>query len=61
MGNKPQGSVKMYTFAIIMFALITIYMTFAAFFIAIKSIIAEKDELGETFNVGKLFTNAIFR
>ena len=42
MGNKPQGSQKMYTVAMICFAFITAYMTFAAVFIAIKGIINEK-------------------
>ncbi|KAK9900585.1 glycosyltransferase family 2 protein [Cystobasidium minutum MCA 4210] len=64
MGNKPQGSKKMYTFAMVMFAIITAYMIFAAFFITVKGIINAKNAIeadGGTLSIGDIFTNPIFR
>ncbi|CAE7124619.1 unnamed protein product [Rhizoctonia solani] len=61
LGNRPQGSKLGYTMSFIGFALITIYMTFAAFFLAVKSIqaISADSQGGLTF--GDFFTNTIFR
>ncbi|CAD6567684.1 MAG: Chitin synthase, class 1 [Cyphobasidiales sp. Tagirdzhanova-0007] len=64
MGNRPQGSKRMFTFAMVCFALITSYMTFAAFFIAVKGILNEKHEIeqnGGKFDVTTIFANSIFR
>ncbi|KAF8721454.1 Chitin synthase, partial [Rhizoctonia solani] len=60
LGNRPQGSKFGYTMAFIGFALITIYMTFAAFFLAVRSIQTITASEGPlTFN--DFFTNTIFR
>lgn len=60
LGNRPQGSKWGYTFAMIGFSLITVYMTVAAFFLAFKGIenvIKSKGPL----TASDLFSNAIFR
>ncbi|KAF5340785.1 hypothetical protein D9611_007290 [Ephemerocybe angulata] len=59
LGNRPQGAKWFYTGAMIGFALITVYMTFSAFFLAVKGIqnIAKAEKL--TF--ASIFTNSIFR
>jgi len=38
MGNRPQGSKWMYTFAFVFFAVIMLYTTFAAIFLTVKGI-----------------------
>ncbi|KAF8727491.1 hypothetical protein AX14_007350 [Amanita brunnescens Koide BX004] len=60
LGNRPQGSKWGYTFAFVGFALITIYMTFAALFIAVKGIqnIAVSND---GLTLGSFFTNTLFR
>ncbi|KAG8738149.1 Chitin synthase, class 1 [Ceratobasidium sp. 414] len=60
LGNRPQGSKFGYTMAFIGFALITVYMTFAAFFLAVKSI-NDLTSSGGPLTFGDFFTNAIFR
>jgi len=60
LGNRPQGSKWGYTFAFIGFALITIYMTFAALFLAVKgiqNIAVSSDGL----TLGTFFSNTLFR
>ncbi|RPD56704.1 glycosyltransferase family 2 protein [Lentinus tigrinus ALCF2SS1-7] len=60
LGNRPQGAKWGYTLAFIGFALITVYMTFAAFFLAFKGV----DNIIKTdgpLTVNSLFTNSIFR
>ncbi|QRV92037.1 chitin synthase [Ceratobasidium sp. AG-Ba] len=59
LGNRPQGSKLGYTMSFIGFALITIYMTFAAFFLAIRSVNQISQETN--INFGTFFSNAIFR
>ncbi|KAF4580727.1 Chitin synthase, class 1 [Pleurotus pulmonarius] len=61
LGNRPQGSKWGYTAAFIGFGVITIYMTTAAFLLAIKSIqnLARDDPDG--LQVDDLFSNIIFR
>ncbi|KAH9012182.1 glycosyltransferase family 2 protein [Lactarius pseudohatsudake] len=61
LGNRPQGSNKGYTLAFVGFAIFTVYMTFAAIFLAVKGVqqVAAEKNLGATFS--DLFTNAIFR
>ncbi|KAG8768582.1 Chitin synthase, class 1 [Ceratobasidium sp. 428] len=60
LGNRPQGSKFGYTMAFIGFGLITVYMTFAAFFLAVKSINDLTSQEGP-LNFGSFFTNSIFR
>ncbi|KAG8919708.1 Chitin synthase, class 1 [Tulasnella sp. 417] len=60
MGNRPQGSKWAYTIAIIGFAIITVYMTFAAFFLAIKGIESVKIDNGGQLTFGTLFQDRIF-
>ncbi|KAI0073004.1 glycosyltransferase family 2 protein [Panus rudis PR-1116 ss-1] len=60
LGNRPQGAKWGYTMAFIGFALITIYMTVSAFFLAFKGI----DNITHTegpLTLSSLFTNSIFR
>ncbi|KAF8802201.1 glycosyltransferase family 2 protein [Phlegmacium glaucopus] len=60
LGNRPQGSKWGYTAAMIGFAVITIYMTVAAFILAFKGIqnlVAAK----EVLNLNSIFSNHIFR
>ncbi|KAI0345496.1 glycosyltransferase family 2 protein [Trametopsis cervina] len=60
LGNRPQGSKWFYTLAMIGFAVITIYMTIAAFFLAVKGLenLAKADG---PLSFSALFTNSIFR
>ncbi|KIO23871.1 glycosyltransferase family 2 protein [Tulasnella calospora MUT 4182] len=60
MGNRPQGAKWAYTIAIIGFAIITVYMTFAAFFLAIKGIENVRVGNGGTITFGTLFQDKIF-
>ncbi|KAJ2918726.1 hypothetical protein MD484_g1699, partial [Candolleomyces efflorescens] len=59
LGNRPQGAKWFYTTAMIGFALITVYMTFAAFFLAVKGI--QNIAAAEKITLGSIFTNSIFR
>ena len=61
LGNRPQGSKWGYTTAFVGFALITVYMTFAAFFLAFKGIENLKNDTDGSLSFDDLFTNAIFR
>lgn len=64
MGNRPQGSKMMFTIALVVFAFITIYMTFAGIFIAVKGILNAQEAVkasGKEFQAADLFANAIFR
>ncbi|KAG8917512.1 Chitin synthase, class 1 [Tulasnella sp. 408] len=60
MGNRPQGAKWAYTIAIIGFGIITIYMTFAAFFLAIKGIESVRIDNGGKLSFGTLFQDRIF-
>ncbi|KAG8977097.1 Chitin synthase, class 1 [Tulasnella sp. 427] len=60
MGNRPQGSKWAYTIAIIGFGFITIYMTFAALFLAVKGIESVKVTNGGKLTFGTLFQDRIF-
>ncbi|CAL1713774.1 unnamed protein product [Somion occarium] len=60
LGNRPQGSKWGYTLAFIGFALITVYMTVAAFFLAFKGVQNIINADGP-LTPSSLFTNAIFR
>jgi len=61
LGNRPQGAKIGYTLAFIGFGLITIYMTFAAFFIAVKGIQNIQHNGGKSLTISDIFTNSIFR
>ncbi|POW03761.1 hypothetical protein PSHT_11525 [Puccinia striiformis] len=64
MGNRPQGSKVMFTIALVVFALITLYMTFAGVFIAVKGIMNAEAAIvanGGHFTVADIFANKIFR
>jgi chitin synthase len=61
LGNRPQGSKWGYTMAFIGFAIITIYMTFAAFFLAFKGIENVKADQDGVLTLNSIFTNSIFR
>ncbi|KAL1946121.1 hypothetical protein VTO73DRAFT_15248 [Trametes versicolor] len=60
LGNRPQGAKWGYTLAFIGFAIITVYMTIVAFFLAFKGV----DNIIKTdgpLTPSSLFTNSIFR
>ncbi|KAF8585057.1 glycosyltransferase family 2 protein [Ramaria rubella] len=58
----PWGrSARAYTTAIIGFAIVTVYMTFSAFFLAFKGLDGIATEQGKPLSVGEIFTNHIFR
>ncbi|KAH9011458.1 hypothetical protein EDB84DRAFT_1016875 [Lactarius hengduanensis] len=61
LGNRPQGSNKGYTLGFIGFVIFTVYMTFAAIFLAVKGVqqVGAEKNRGVTFS--DLFINAIFR
>ncbi|EKM49889.1 glycosyltransferase family 2 protein [Phanerochaete carnosa HHB-10118-sp] len=60
LGNRPQGAKWFYTMAFVGFAVITVYMTIAAFFLAFKGVenLAKSDG---PLTFSDLFTNPIFR
>lgn len=60
LGNRPQGAKWPFTFAFIGFAIITVYMTFAAFFLAAKGIENIVNTDGP-ITASSFFTNSIFR
>ncbi|GJJ15340.1 hypothetical protein Clacol_009616, partial [Clathrus columnatus] len=60
LGNRPQGSKRAYTLAMVGFGFITIYMTFSAFFLAFKGIDGVKEQDGQ-LGVHDLFNNHVFR
>ncbi|KAH9961842.1 glycosyltransferase family 2 protein [Russula compacta] len=61
LGNRPQGSNRGYTLAFVGYAIFTLYMTFAAMFLAIKGVeeVTAAEHRGAQFS--DLFTNSIFR
>jgi len=63
LGNRPQGSKWGYTTAFIGFALITVYMTFAAFFLAFKGVqnVEKSVDTGNGVHKQSLFSSPIFR
>ncbi|KAI8451492.1 hypothetical protein BY996DRAFT_6416347 [Phakopsora pachyrhizi] len=64
MGNQPQGSKLMFTTALVVFALITVYMTFAGIFISVKGLQNAEAAIrsnGGSFNIGDVFANTVFR
>ncbi|KAL7417182.1 glycosyltransferase family 2 protein [Mrakia frigida] len=58
LGNRPKGSKIGYTLAFVLFAVITLYMTFAAFWITFQSINVMKAT--GAFTVADLFKNSAF-
>ncbi|KAI0369434.1 glycosyltransferase family 2 protein [Pilatotrama ljubarskyi] len=62
LGNRPQGAKWGYTLAFVGFALITVYMTIAAFFLAFKGVenVVNAPDAGP-LTPDLLFTNSIFR
>ncbi|CCL99770.1 uncharacterized protein FIBRA_01792 [Fibroporia radiculosa] len=60
LGNRPQGAKWGYTLAFVGFAFITVYMTAAAFFLAVKGI-QNVIHADGPLTVSSLFGNAIFR
>ncbi len=62
LGNRPQGSRWFYTFALVGFAIITIYMSVAALLLAFKGIaLLVSENGGKALDMGDFFKNAIFR
>jgi chitin synthase len=61
LGNRPQGSKWGYTLAFVGFGLLTIYMTFAAVFLAVKGIENIASVGGRRIRFSDVFVNPIFR
>jgi chitin synthase len=61
LGNRPQGSKVGYTLAMIGFAIITMYMTAAAFLLAFKGIQNIERVQNKALTVSDIFSNSIFR
>jgi len=61
LGNRPQGSKWGYTMALIGFALVTVYMTVAAFLLAFKGIQNLANNTAGGLTLDDIFTNHIFR
>ncbi|KDQ51532.1 glycosyltransferase family 2 protein [Jaapia argillacea MUCL 33604] len=61
LGNRPQGAKWGYTTSFIGFAIITVYMTFAAFFLAYKGIENVAHVQGRPIVASDIFSNSIFR
>ncbi|KAL6702273.1 chitin synthase domain-containing protein [Trichoderma pleuroticola] len=59
LGNRPAGSGKLYSAMVWFWAIIMIYLMFAAIFIAVKAIIADLND-GDGFNISQLFKNQVF-
>ncbi|KAI5777136.1 chitin synthase-domain-containing protein [Geopyxis carbonaria] len=61
LGNKPEGSAKMYFSMVVIWAVIMLYLMFAAIFITVKSIQAELKSSKGSLTAGGIFSNQIFR
>ncbi|CRK39802.1 hypothetical protein BN1708_008028, partial [Verticillium longisporum] len=59
MGNRPSGSRWYYTTMVYFWAIIMVYLMFAAVFIAVKAIMADVND-GTPFSLGELFRNPVF-
>ncbi|CED84447.1 glycosyltransferase family 2 protein [Phaffia rhodozyma] len=59
LGNRPKGSKFGYSIAFVTFAIITVYMTFAAFYVAVKSISTIESVVGSV-TIGSLLSDAAF-
>lgn len=59
MGNRPAGSGRLYTAMVWFWAIIMVYLMFAAIFIATKAIIADLS-VHTKFSVSDLFSNTVF-
>ncbi|KAK2068550.1 hypothetical protein P8C59_003184 [Phyllachora maydis] len=57
MGNRPAGSGPYYMAMVIFWAIIFIYLMFAAIFIAVKAI---QTDVAQGFNINALFKNPVF-
>ncbi|KAL7270270.1 hypothetical protein RUND412_007031 [Rhizina undulata] len=60
LGNKPQGSKKLYMSMVVWWAIIMVYLLFAAVFISVKSI---QKELADNngLSISNIFKNQVFR
>ncbi|KXJ87709.1 glycosyltransferase family 2, chitin synthase [Microdochium bolleyi] len=63
MGNRPAGSGKLYTAMVIFWAIIMIYLTFAAVFISVRAVQGQLElikKAGGTFNISNVFNDPVF-
>lgn len=60
MGNRPAGSGKLYTAMVWFWAVLMLYLMFAAVFITVKAIMADLNQPGHKFQVVELFQNKVF-
>ncbi|KLO11794.1 glycosyltransferase family 2 protein [Schizopora paradoxa] len=61
LGNRPQGSKTSYTLAMVGFAIVTVYMTIAAFLLAFKGVENVENVEGRPITFSDIFSNSIFR
>lgn len=59
LGNRPQGSRKLYMAMVIFWAVIMAYLTFASIFITVVSVQAQLSD-GKVFSIQELFNNTVF-
>ncbi|TQS32570.1 hypothetical protein Golomagni_07111, partial [Golovinomyces magnicellulatus] len=60
LGNRPAGSGKLYSAMVWFWAIIMIYLMFAAIFISVKAIMVQLDKMDHSFSINELFKNEIF-
>ncbi|KAG7854073.1 hypothetical protein KL919_005343 [Ogataea angusta] len=60
-GNKPKGTKKFYLVIVAFFAILMVYMIFAAIFMAVKSIQDIMSEHADDFSIKLIFTETRFR
>ncbi|KAM3536202.1 hypothetical protein MY4038_000668 [Beauveria bassiana] len=58
MGNRPAGSGKLYALMVWFWAILMIYLMFAAIFISVHAIITDLNQ--HNFSIDQLFTNQVF-
>ncbi|KAG0641207.1 chitin synthase-domain-containing protein [Tuber brumale] len=61
LGNTPQGTKKLYMTIVIFWAVLMMYLLFAAIFISVKSVTKELADNGGKFSASSIFQNQLFR
>ncbi|KAA8905995.1 chitin synthase-domain-containing protein [Sphaerosporella brunnea] len=61
LGNKPKGSKKLYLAIVVFWAILMVYLMFAAIFISVKSVQSELKQANGQLTVAGVFKNELFR
>lgn len=61
LGNTPGGTKKLYMTMVVFWAIIMLYLLFAAVFISVKSVMSELAQNNGNFAFSSLFSNQLFR